>query len=311
MALTPTVYKWLLRLTHDEPWRPPNSDKTNVFVTTSGVKLKSSALSDWLNIQWQLYGQEIKTSLPRLTNTVIRKATVTRQREGGSTLEEEANLAVHMTHDKSTADRYYDLERGRLRVISSTKNLRKLWQRAGGDGEGLSSDEEESDHEPLGRSAAGPSAALGAPPGDNESDASDDGILPPTPPKTASTSFTRSKPSPAGARRSGEASDDEEPKGLLSPIKKPIKTWKKIFGEREVKALKLVFGVYIQRRVDDSSLKITQKDVALMLQAEPECCKVLTPYTPQMLCERLRYMVNKGKQEKYGKPPPKKRVKKT
>jgi hypothetical protein len=46
MALTPTVYKWLLRLTHDEPWRPSNSDKFHVFVTTSGVKLKSSQLSD-------------------------------------------------------------------------------------------------------------------------------------------------------------------------------------------------------------------------------------------------------------------------
>jgi hypothetical protein len=134
--------------------------------------------------------------------------------------------------------------------------------------------------------------------------------LPPTPNKNPSTSFTKLKPPPAGARRSGEASDDEEPKRLLSPIKKPIKTWKKIFGEQEVKALKLVFGVYIQRLVYDSSIKITQKDVALMLQAEPECSKVLTPYTPQMLCERLRYMVNKGKEKKYDKPPPKKRVKK-
>jgi hypothetical protein len=48
-----------------------------------------------------------------------------------------------------------------------------------------------------------------------------------------------------------------------------------------------------------------------MLRAEPECSKVLTPYTPQMLCERLRYEVNRLREEKYGKPPPKKRVKKT
>jgi hypothetical protein len=140
-----------------------------------------------------------------------------------------------MTHDKATADRYYDLERGRLRVISSTKNLRKLWQRAGGDGEGLSSDGEESDQEPPGPSAAGPLAALGAPPGDNESDASEEGVLPPTPPKRKSkllTSSIRAKPKKARARRSAEASGDEEPKGLLSPIKKPIKTWKKIFGEQ-------------------------------------------------------------------------------
>lgn len=105
LAMTPNVFTWLLRtVTVFKPETPSLSPRTYVLVNPRGNKLTPSDVVTFLNVQWELYGQEIGKTLPRLTTTVIRKVCVSLHGGAGSTVEEEHDLALLMAHDRSTAE---------------------------------------------------------------------------------------------------------------------------------------------------------------------------------------------------------------
>jgi hypothetical protein len=253
------VFSWLQKLTG--MYRPPDvpAEVPYVFVTAQGSQYTSTSIVDLLNVNWYVYGNELKRQLPKLTGTMIRKATVYLQRESGGTIEDEEDLALLMAHRKDTADKFYDLSGGRKRASRGSSIARRLWQPA-----------------PAETVSQRPSATASATSAEEE-------VIPPTPPRDLS---------PANPDAQGPREEAEVP----APGKPP-KHWALIFRPSEETALRRVFRQYIDDRARDPTLRIRQVDIHEILLAEPVFKELLGRVSLKQITWRIRYEVRLVKRE--------------
>jgi hypothetical protein len=238
--VTAEVFSWLGKLTG--MYRPPDvpAEVPYVFVTLAGTRYNSTSIVELLNVNWYIYGAELKKKLPKLTGTSIRKATVLLQRESGGTVEDEEVLALLMAHRKDTADKFYDLSDGRKRACQSSSKVKRMWQ-----------------HAPVDETAPDDSVVRGPPSASGSVGSAEEEVIPPTPPRALS----RAPLDPQGPRENN-ASEVPAPG-------KPQKHWAPIFNPSEETALRRVFRQYISDRARDPSLRIRQVDIHEILLAEP------------------------------------------
>lgn len=291
IAFSPTLYGWIRHYIVSMRNGDKGDSVGNCFTNSLGGPLTPSEVVNLMNVQWNLYSDEIKEPLPRLSTSSIRKTVVSLHRKGRTTREEEADLAVHMAHDKATADQYYDLEMGRVRVAHSSKVVRRLWrseirrrERTGSPSQESPSLEDE-----------GPEYENPQESGSEREDSSSEGedIIPPSP--RASSTSKRSRPPVDSPVEEEESMDVDE--GRLSPLPhltKPPKKWVRRFDKDQAKVLTTVFEKYIADRVANPSLQVKEKEVADIVAAETRF-PLLKTYDVKVLKSRIYLEVSKGK----------------
>ncbi|KAK3106967.1 hypothetical protein FSP39_004157, partial [Pinctada imbricata] len=88
-------------------WSPAGKEEY-LFLSRSGKAITPSTMSKLVNKEWESFVKSEKLDLPKLTASINRKLAVSALREAEGSRQEQEHLALHMAHNVSTADRYYN-----------------------------------------------------------------------------------------------------------------------------------------------------------------------------------------------------------
>lgn len=106
-----TEYELLCNyITKLRPLLKPCTDQ--VFCRPSGERASVGEIGCYLKDGWTDFGSIVHKDVGDITFTLIRKSIVSKSRSEGVTRDVKEDMAIHMDHDVSTADKHYDVSTG-------------------------------------------------------------------------------------------------------------------------------------------------------------------------------------------------------